>query len=148
MCAVHLVAKARSSTHCPPPFGYLVECFDALFCFVTGALPTMILYPLPNYCALSMLPLESYPSPLPLTPAHSSLTLPPCPPTKHHTSFECIGNTAVMRAALECAHRGWGQSVIIGVRIYPSTPPACCHVAILLSTFNAACALYVCCVHA
>lgn len=29
--------------------------------------------------------------------------------------FECIGNTAVMRAALECAHRGWGQSVIIGV---------------------------------
>lgn len=30
-------------------------------------------------------------------------------------SFECIGNTTVMRAALECAHRGWGQSVIIGV---------------------------------
>jgi S-(hydroxymethyl)glutathione dehydrogenase / alcohol dehydrogenase len=30
-------------------------------------------------------------------------------------SFECIGNTQVMRAALECAHRGWGQSVIIGV---------------------------------
>lgn len=30
-------------------------------------------------------------------------------------TFECIGNTAVMRAALECAHRGWGQSVIIGV---------------------------------
>ena len=30
-------------------------------------------------------------------------------------SFECIGNTAVMRAALECAHRGWGQSVVIGV---------------------------------
>ena len=30
-------------------------------------------------------------------------------------SFECIGNTNVMRAALECAHRGWGQSVIIGV---------------------------------
>ncbi len=30
-------------------------------------------------------------------------------------SFECIGNVAVMRAALECAHRGWGQSVIIGV---------------------------------
>lgn len=30
-------------------------------------------------------------------------------------SFECIGNVAVMRAALECAHRGWGQSVVIGV---------------------------------
>ena len=30
-------------------------------------------------------------------------------------SFECIGNVDVMRAALECAHRGWGQSVIIGV---------------------------------
>ena len=31
-----------------------------------------------------------------------------------HT-FECIGNVNVMRAALEAAHRGWGQSVIIGV---------------------------------
>ena len=30
-------------------------------------------------------------------------------------SFECIGNTATMRQALECAHRGWGESVIIGV---------------------------------
>ncbi|MCW5637001.1 MAG: S-(hydroxymethyl)glutathione dehydrogenase/class III alcohol dehydrogenase [Rubrivivax sp.] len=30
-------------------------------------------------------------------------------------SFECIGNVQVMRAALESAHRGWGQSVIIGV---------------------------------
>ena len=30
-------------------------------------------------------------------------------------SFECIGNVGVMRAALECAHRGWGQSVVIGV---------------------------------
>ena len=30
-------------------------------------------------------------------------------------SFECIGNTKVMRQALECAHRGWGKSVIIGV---------------------------------
>lgn len=30
-------------------------------------------------------------------------------------SFECIGNVNVMRAALECAHRGWGQSIIIGV---------------------------------
>jgi len=30
-------------------------------------------------------------------------------------SFECIGNVNVMRAALESAHRGWGQSVVIGV---------------------------------
>ena len=30
-------------------------------------------------------------------------------------SFECSGNVNVMRAALECAHRGWGQSIIIGV---------------------------------
>ena len=30
-------------------------------------------------------------------------------------SFECIGNTKLMRQALECAHRGWGKSVIIGV---------------------------------
>lgn len=30
-------------------------------------------------------------------------------------SFECIGNVEVMRAALECAHKGWGESVIIGV---------------------------------
>ena len=31
-----------------------------------------------------------------------------------HT-FECIGNVHVMRAALESAHRGWGQSIVIGV---------------------------------
>ena len=30
-------------------------------------------------------------------------------------SFECIGNTDVMRQALECCHRGWGTSVIVGV---------------------------------
>lgn len=30
-------------------------------------------------------------------------------------SFECIGNTDVMRSALECCHKGWGESVIIGV---------------------------------
>jgi S-(hydroxymethyl)glutathione dehydrogenase / alcohol dehydrogenase len=30
-------------------------------------------------------------------------------------SFECIGNVDVMRQALECCHRGWGQSIIIGV---------------------------------
>ncbi len=30
-------------------------------------------------------------------------------------SFECIGNVNVMRQALECTHRGWGQSIIIGV---------------------------------
>ncbi len=30
-------------------------------------------------------------------------------------SFECIGQVQVMRAALECCHKGWGESVIIGV---------------------------------
>jgi len=30
-------------------------------------------------------------------------------------SFECVGNTQLMRAALECCHKGWGESVIIGV---------------------------------
>ncbi|MGH8159610.1 MAG: S-(hydroxymethyl)glutathione dehydrogenase/class III alcohol dehydrogenase [Rhodanobacter sp.] len=30
-------------------------------------------------------------------------------------SFECIGNVHVMRAALECCHKGWGESIIIGV---------------------------------
>ena len=30
-------------------------------------------------------------------------------------SFDCTGNVAVMRQALECTHRGWGQSIIIGV---------------------------------
>ncbi|MBJ2233147.1 S-(hydroxymethyl)glutathione dehydrogenase/class III alcohol dehydrogenase [Pseudomonas umsongensis] len=30
-------------------------------------------------------------------------------------SFECIGNVNLMRAALECCHKGWGESVIIGV---------------------------------
>ena len=30
-------------------------------------------------------------------------------------SFDCTGNTGVMRQALECCHRGWGESIIIGV---------------------------------
>ena len=30
-------------------------------------------------------------------------------------SFECIGNVEVMRQALECCHKGWGESVIVGV---------------------------------
>ena len=30
-------------------------------------------------------------------------------------SFECIGNTTTMRQALECTHKGWGESYIIGV---------------------------------
>ncbi|MDG2481514.1 MAG: alcohol dehydrogenase catalytic domain-containing protein, partial [Alphaproteobacteria bacterium] len=30
-------------------------------------------------------------------------------------SFECIGNVTTMRQALECAHKGWGESIIIGV---------------------------------
>lgn len=30
-------------------------------------------------------------------------------------SFECVGNTKLMRQALECCHKGWGKSIIIGV---------------------------------
>ncbi|MCX5741883.1 MAG: S-(hydroxymethyl)glutathione dehydrogenase/class III alcohol dehydrogenase [Proteobacteria bacterium] len=30
-------------------------------------------------------------------------------------SFECVGNTTLMRQALECCHRGWGESIIVGV---------------------------------
>ena len=30
-------------------------------------------------------------------------------------SFECVGNVNLMRSALECCHKGWGQSIIIGV---------------------------------
>lgn len=30
-------------------------------------------------------------------------------------SFECVGNVKLMRSALECAHKGWGESIIIGV---------------------------------
>jgi S-(hydroxymethyl)glutathione dehydrogenase/alcohol dehydrogenase len=30
-------------------------------------------------------------------------------------SFECVGNVEVMRSALECCHKGWGESIIIGV---------------------------------
>jgi S-(hydroxymethyl)glutathione dehydrogenase/alcohol dehydrogenase len=30
-------------------------------------------------------------------------------------TFDCTGNVEVMRAALECAHRGWGVSCVIGV---------------------------------
>ncbi len=30
-------------------------------------------------------------------------------------SFECIGNVELMRSALECCHKGWGESVIVGV---------------------------------
>lgn len=30
-------------------------------------------------------------------------------------SFECIGNTNIMRSALECCHKGWGESIIVGV---------------------------------
>jgi S-(hydroxymethyl)glutathione dehydrogenase/alcohol dehydrogenase len=30
-------------------------------------------------------------------------------------SFDCTGNVTVMRQALECTHRGWGESIIIGV---------------------------------
>ena len=30
-------------------------------------------------------------------------------------NFECVGNVRLMRAALECYHKGWGTSVIVGV---------------------------------
>jgi len=30
-------------------------------------------------------------------------------------SFECVGSVALMRAALECCHKGWGESTIVGV---------------------------------
>jgi S-(hydroxymethyl)glutathione dehydrogenase/alcohol dehydrogenase len=30
-------------------------------------------------------------------------------------SFECVGNVDLMRSALECCHKGWGESTIIGV---------------------------------
>jgi S-(hydroxymethyl)glutathione dehydrogenase/alcohol dehydrogenase len=30
-------------------------------------------------------------------------------------SFECVGNTTLMRQALECCHKGWGVSTVIGV---------------------------------
>ncbi len=30
-------------------------------------------------------------------------------------SFECVGNTQLMRSALECCHKGWGESIIVGV---------------------------------
>ena len=30
-------------------------------------------------------------------------------------SFECVGNVDLMRAALECCHKGWGESVLVGV---------------------------------
>jgi len=30
-------------------------------------------------------------------------------------SFECVGNVSLMRAALECCHKGWGESVVVGV---------------------------------
>ena len=30
-------------------------------------------------------------------------------------SFECVGNVELMRSALECSHKGWGESIIIGV---------------------------------
>jgi Zn-dependent alcohol dehydrogenase len=32
-----------------------------------------------------------------------------------HYSFECLGNVGVMGQALSCTHKGWGQSIIIGL---------------------------------
>jgi hypothetical protein len=37
-------------------------------------------------------------------------------------SFECIGNVGTMRAALECCHKGWGESCIIGMARDPLLP--------------------------
>ena len=37
-------------------------------------------------------------------------------------SFECVGNTDLMRSALECCHKGWGESTIVGVAGAPATP--------------------------
>ena len=31
------------------------------------------------------------------------------------SSFECVGKVDIMRSALECCHKGWGESTIIGV---------------------------------
>src|SRR5262249_26840460 len=36
-------------------------------------------------------------------------------PRQHDEAFDCTGNVTVMRQALEASHRGWGQSIIIGV---------------------------------
>ena len=33
----------------------------------------------------------------------------------HWVVFECVGSVELMRAALECCHKGWGESIIIGV---------------------------------
>lgn len=33
-------------------------------------------------------------------------------------SFDCTGNVQVMRAALECSHRGWGESCVIGKKVH------------------------------
>jgi len=38
-------------------------------------------------------------------------------------SFECIGNVQVMRQALECCHKGWGESIIIGVDLNEARRP-------------------------
>ena len=62
-------------------------------------------------------PLSSRPHGVPFPPPpfpHPS-TRPPGVPSPLAPQFECIGNVEVMRAALECAHRGWGVSVVVGV---------------------------------
>ena len=52
-------------------------------------------------------------------------------------SFDCTGNVDVMRAALECAHRGWGESVVIGVagagKEIKVTPARPCPIQLLAS---------------
>lgn len=48
-------------------------------------------------------------------PCLASLTARPAPPPPSARRPPPPGNVDVMRAALECAHRGWGESVVIGV---------------------------------
>jgi hypothetical protein len=77
-------------------------------------------------CYLPVFP--SFPDHSPLLPnaSYSPSPPPPLPPRQVliekspsgwgiDYTFECIGNVDVMRAALECSHRGWGKSVVIGV---------------------------------
>ncbi len=62
------------------------------------------------------LPHRSAANVIPPPPTDTYIHIPPALwPCHTLRSFECIGNTQVMRAALECAHRGWGTSVVIGV---------------------------------
>ena len=47
-------------------------------------------------------------------------------------SFDATGNVQVMRSALECAHRGWGQSCIIGMLLLHSLVRVLCSITLSL----------------